>query len=683
MKVFKYIFEHKALTLLVIILLCFQAFLSMIFPFMTSKIINVGIQQKGIENQAPDYISSEHLKAILLLTNDDFVSASYDYDNNDYNINQTGKDNIQKLNEIIQNPIIYVNSDTYNNLVDKSQVRQSYEQFISQQNKDTLKQKAYQASYKEQENLGYDMQAKQMNYLYINCALMLLLTLLTALIVFVQNCTANAVSQCIALDKRKQLFESVMSFNNDQINKFSESSLITRATNDINLIQGSAMLVIQGVLYAPIIVGVGIYFTIQTAPSLFWIIGLSIILVCIAVVFLIKWTIPIFSKMQRLIDKVNLISREILSGLYVTRAFNRQKHEEKRFNKASHDLYKVQLFTGRLTATITPLLTLGYNAISILVLLVGGLYVNTGSLQVGDLIAFTSYSLMVVSAFVNIGMFIGTLPRVSVAVQRIENVIGSGNVEKVYEKVKDNSYKPQEIVFNNVCFSYEKNKNYAVKGLSFTLKPGSTNGIVGTVGSGKSTIVRLLMRLNEVDQGSIMFNGKDSKEYRIVDYRTNFGYAPQKSFLFSGTVESNVGYGTDSEHLEHYIKVAQADKFVEQSKDGLQRKISQDSTNISGGQRQRLSIARALATDAPVLVFDDCFSALDFTTEQKLRNELHESFKDNTKVIVSSRLASVKDADNIIVLENGEIVGQGTHDELMKSCAEYINIAKAQLGDNN
>ena len=393
---------------------------------------------------------------------------------------------------------------------------------------------------------------------------------------------------------------------------------------------------------------------------------------------------PIFMRMQSLIDNVNLKTRELLSGLYVSRAFNRADYDIDKSHKANESLYKNQLFLGRIMAFIAPLLGLGASGISVLVLLIGGYYISFGSLQVGDLVAFISYSTMVITAFTSLGLFLGSIPRATVAVNRIEEIIKTDTKIK-YDNSDKKKMQVKDIVFKDVSFSYTNSKTCAVENLNFSISPNTTTGIIGTTGSGKSTIIKLILRFQDPSGGKIIFGDKDIKDLDIQNYRSLFAYAPQQSFLFSGTVKSNVGYGkhtddknSDSDYLLEKLNNAQAGDFIKNSED-LDREISQDSTNISGGQRQRLSIARALATDAEILLLDDCFTALDYKVESKLRKTLKNTKDKNTKIIVSSRISSIIDADQIIVLENGKIAGIGTHDTLMSTCGEYIKIAKSQL----
>lgn len=663
-------------------------------PYVSSKVIDVGLQQGGLDCAAPNVMSEKTYDTIkLLVGNNTLLKASYDTaDNNTYQLNDYGKQNIEKLDTLISLPLIFAVSDGWDGTLDApdNKIKNEYNEFSKTQDQSIIKQRAIAANRAELESCGVDTGKIQMDYLYAMGALMLGLAILIIVVSFGGGLLRNILTMRISRDKRKQFFTKVMNFSSAEINKFSESSLITRSTNDIQLIQNMAGLTMSTFLNAPISIIVGFYFAWITAPMLSWIVILAAVSVLAAACILVKLTAPVFARMQYLFDKVNLITREMLSGIYVSRAFNRAKHDEKRFDNASVPLYKTQLFTGRLMSVINPMLTLGLNGVTVLVFLIGGWNVNYGNLQVGNILAFTSYAATVVAAFTSLGMFIGSLPRATVAVNRIEEVINTDisiKNEKIENPIKiDESYIPT-IKFDNVSFSYNNTKTYAIENVDFEIKPGSTFGIIGTVGSGKSTILDLLLRLQDTNQGNIFIDGVNIKNVPLYYYRSLFGYAPQQSFLFSGTVESNINYGItddslkkDKEYLKKSIKTAQAENFVFQNnKDGLDREISQDSTNISGGQRQRLSIARALATNCPVLVFDDCFSALDYKVEKNMRQAIRQSAKDKTKVIVTSRLSSILDADQIIVLDEGRMVGRGTHQELLKNCAEYIKIAKSQL----
>lgn len=692
MKVFAYVWKYKFLAFLIAVILLAQTMLGFAIPYVTSDIINVGIQQAGTEYAAPEKISEDTLNFIEQKNNTSLIKESYTKNKgtNTYTLNSTGQQNVKEISEEMTLPLAFYYSNEYQDAksTDATTQQKSYENFQKKYNNKAITQKAINATNQELKNNNVDTGAIQMNYLKDKGWLMIALSFLIVVLTFCSSSLVTLLTSKIGKEKRSEFFSKIMQFSSEEINKFSESSLITRATNDIQFIQNMSALIITTVVNAPLCIIAGFYFAWATAPTLSWILILAALAIFIAASIMVKLCKPIFIRMQWLIDGVNLRTREMLAGLYVSRAFSREKYDNEKFAQASTDLFKNQLFMGRIMAIITPLLGLGASGIAVLVLLVGAYYISLGTLQVGNLVAFTSYASIVIGAFTSLGLFLGSIPRATVAVNRVEEVINAEIKIKNEDDPNQDFDDITTIKFENVSYAYNNSKTNAVEGLNFTIKPGTTTGIVGTTGSGKTTIVKLLMRFQDASSGYIYFGSNNIKNLPLDKYRSLFSYAPQQSFLFSGTVKDNINFGikdpqqkNSEEYLYEKISDAQASDFIK-NQESLNKNISQDSTNISGGQKQRLSIARALAANSPILLFDDCFTALDYKIEKQLRDKIREKTKGKTKIIVSSRLSSILDADQIIVLDEGKMVGCGTHKDLLKSCSEYIKIAKSQL-DNS
>lgn len=687
MKIFSYVWKYKLGAIVITLLLLVQAAISFMLPTCTAKIIDVGIQQKGIEYAVPLRISEEnYMKTIPMTSNNQLIIDSYNKQSSEnfYELNDFGKKNIEALHQVMFEPIAYISNN-------ENVSYDGFQKYCSNNNKNMIKQKAIAATTEEMQANGVDLASVQLDYLISNGAFMILLSFLFVIFSFCGSTLISIISSRIAMAKRSELFEAVMNFTSDDLNHFSESSLITRCTNDIQNIQNMTQLILGIVLYAPVTIIVGSYFAVTTALQLSWIIVAAAIAILLAAVVFRFFIIKYFRLTQKAIDRVNLRTREMLSGVLVSRAFNNAKHDQERFDEASRDLYKYQLITGRVVAVIPPALGLGMNFMSILIVLLGSFFISIGDIQVGSIVAFTTYSAIVVSAFTALGRFIGKLPQATVVCNRVEEVINyksHGDVNS--DAAKNVKHKDFDgvIKLENVSYSYDNSQTFAIKGVDFSIEAGKTVGIVGTVGSGKTTILNLLLRLHSASKGKITLNGQNVGDVSLLDYRALFAYAPQQSFLFSGSVQSNVNYGirdealaNNEDYLKKNIEIAQASDFVynEANPEGLERAISQGSTNISGGQRQRLSIARALASGNPIIVFDDCYSALDYGVERQLRDSIASKFPGRTKVIVSSRISSIMDADQIICMHEGKMAGKGTHEQLMKNCEEYIKIARSQL----
>lgn len=688
MKILLYIKKYKLAAVIIAILLMLQSITSFIVPYISSSIIDVGIQQGGIEYATPVSLSIDTYNNIKKLVNfTPELENSYNYNDDCWTLNEYGEKHKKELEIEIKGPLSYL----YEN--DNKQISDvSFDTYIKNNSDDIIKQKSINATKKEMLKNDVDTTNIQMSYLFYQGMTLLLITIFIILISFSTNALTTIISSKIAKEKRQEVFNSIIRFNSSDINNFNESTLITRCTNDIQNAQAFCTMLLGIILYAPICIIVGMYFTITTAIQLSWILILVSIGIIVSAIVFRNFVIKYFRLTQKLVDKVNANIVEIISGIYVNRTFNKQKFTEEKFDKQSSQLYKYQLITGRVIAVITPILGLGAAFVSIFIIFLGGFYINTGEIQVGQIIAFTSYAGILISAFTDLGRFIGKIPQASVTYSRIESVIN-------YNKNKDNknNHKLQlkevlnadnnVIKLNNVDFGYDNSKNLALNNINLEIKEGETIGIIGSVGSGKSTLLKLIIGFYSPKKGKILLNNTDIKNIELSTYKSLFAYSPQQSFLFSGTVHDNVSYGIKDipeqekkQIIEESIKDSCADDFIfNKNTKGLNKKISQDSSNISGGQRQRLSIARALATNNPIFVFDDSYSSLDYKIEQKLRNTISKKYKNKTKIIVSSRISSIMDADKIIVLDEGKIIGQGKHKDLLSNNEEYIKIAKAQL----
>ena len=497
---------------------------------------------------------------------------------------------------------------------------------------------------------------------------------------------ASRTGAKIARDLRGRFFAKVLSFSAAEVDSFSAASLITRGTNDIQQIQFVTIMLQRVVLYAPILAVGGIFMVVQTNASMGWVVALAVVAVFVVVGALMSLTMPRFKIMQQLVDKLNQVSREILTGLPVIRAFGREEHEQERFAQANAKLMKTQLFTNRAMVMMMPLLMLVMNAVSVAIVWVGGHYVEAGTMQTGDLIAFITYAMLIIMSFLMIGMVATALPRANVAAQRIDEVLSVTPRIDDPQDARDGELAVGEqgvsIEFDDMSFKYNDGSDNVLEHVSFIAEAGKTTAIIGSTGCGKSTVIKLIERFYDVTEGAIKINGIDIRELSQAKLRSLLGYSPQQGYLFGGTVRTTVAFADESmpvDRVQRSIDVAQTREFVDATQDGLDTAISQGGTNVSGGQRQRLSIARALATDAGAYLFDDSFSALDYKTDAQLRAGLAQEMAGKTLLIVAQRIATIMHADKIIVLDEGRIVGSGTHAELLESCEEYRQIALSQL----
>lgn len=712
MRIIAYLKNSLGAVAVIVLLLIVQAFADLSLPHYTSDIVDVGIQQSGIEHAAIDAMSADTFDALCILCDDGEESVLRESyllgDDGLYHLSDGARSEIDRLDEIVRFPLVAVHYADQTGF-DISRIRDAFEagaitdeqiQGQLSQLRDQmgegfdalLSQQAIEAAKAEYESIGYDISSMQIGYLLRVGALMLGLTALGMLAAVGVGFMASRTAAGIGRSLRQRLFERVVSFSDREVQSFSAASLITRGTNDIQQIQMVTVMLLRMVLYAPILAVGGIIMVSTTNAAMSWIIVLAVACLFVVVGVLMVFAMPKFRIMQKLIDRVNLVARELLTGLPVVRAFGRQEYEQRRFDDASRMLYRTQLFTNRVMTFMMPSMMLIMNGISVLIIWIGGSYIDNGTIQTGDMIAFISYSMTIIASFLIIGMISIMLPRADVAAQRVNEVLATA------PSIEDPAH-PRDaelpaaggacVEFVDVSFSYgaadgEDAPEPVLQHVSFTVKPGTVCAIVGSTGSGKSTVIKLIERFYDATAGSVKIDGVDVRDLTQGKLRTAVGYVPQKAFLFSGTIDSNIAYanaGMSDERVAEAARIAQATDFIEAKPDGFESSIAQGGTNVSGGQRQRLCIARAIAADARVLVFDDSFSALDYKTDSRLRLALRQNLGDRTLVIVAQRISTVMDADQIIVLEEGRMVGKGTHSELMESCREYREIAFSQLSE--
>lgn len=712
MRIAKNLAHHKIAVLLIVVLLAVQAFCDLSLPRYTSDIVDVGIQQSGVEHASASQLSARthDLVEMMLPESDEqlFAEAYNETAGGDYTLTEVGYDQREDLDEAMALPLSVVHYADQIPDLDLDQVKAAFDAGLVSKDDvmsmldesreslgdmaDTLiAQQGIAAARAEYEQLGVDMDAMQMDYLYFTGAKMLMLSALGMVVAIAIGFLASRTAAKVGRSLRGRLFDKVVTFSDAEIQSFSAASLITRGTNDVQQVQMVTVMLLRMVLYAPILAIGGIIMIARTNLSMGWIVIVAVLAIALILVVLIKVAMPKFKIMQKLIDRVNLVSREMLMGLSVVRAFNREQHEEERFDEASTRLMKTQLFTNRVMTFMMPLMMLIMNLVSVGIVWFGGHAIDTGTLQTGDLIAFITYSMVIIMGFLMIGMLSIMLPRADVAAQRIEEVLecepsicDPAPADSRDAELSASCAPGAEVAFHDVCFRYSDSAENVLDHVDFTCKPGKTTAIIGSTGSGKSTIVKLVLRFYDVSQGSVTIDGVDVRDVSQHALRRQLGYVPQKAFLFSGTISSNIAYGAegaDDERIRRAADIAQASEFIGEKPEGFESPIAQGGTNVSGGQRQRLAIARALATDARVFLFDDSFSALDYKTDAALRHELGARLGGKTVIIVAQRISTVLSADQIVVLDEGRVVGKGTHAELMDGCEEYREIAMSQLSE--
>ena len=706
-KVLKNLKESWISVITIVLLLIVQAAGDLTLPDYTSKIVNVGIQNGGIENVAPEVIRKTEMDNMLIFTEeDDKILSSYEEISKD-NLDSNEYEKLVKKYPVLENESLYrikkissSEQDELDSLMAKplmmlsvtkqmpkeqlDQMLETVNQKIDDMQESILEQAAIQEVKNEYKAIGMNTDSIQNQYIIMAGLKMLGISLIIMISAISIMCLSARVAARLAKTLREKVFKKVLRFSNKEFSEYSTASLITRSTNDIQQIQGLIAILFRVLVYAPII-GIGGFLRVlnQSDNSMAWIIGVAIIAILFVVATLFIIAMPRFKKLQQLIDKLNLVAREILTGLPVIRAFNTEKKEEKRFDKANMDLTKTNLFVNRAMSFMMPTLMLIMNGISLLIVWVGAHGIDNGTMQVGNMMAFIQYTMQIVMSFLMISMVSIMLPRASVSANRINEIIETDEaIKDSKEPKKLNPNKKGLVEFKNVSFRYPDSDEEVLSDISFTAEPGKTTAIIGSTGSGKSTIVNLIPRFYDITSGNLLIDGVDIKDISNKDLRKIIGFVPQKGILFSGTIESNIKYGNPNmpdEQMIEAAQIAQATEFIESKPEKYQEPIAQGGSNVSGGQKQRLSIARAIAIDPEILVFDDSFSALDFKTDSILRAELAKKTQDKTVIIVAQRINTILNADQIIVLEDGKVVGKGTHEELIKTNETYKQIALSQL----
>ena len=730
-KLFKFLKPYAAAVAAIICILVVQAYCDLSLPTYTSDIVNVGIQQGGIDEALPDTISKKDLNHLLLLVPSDrqkIVKNAYTESVEKYDYNGTvmelkasvkeDKKKVDRLSEILGKPMLMAagfdsGSDMTKKIeeqmrtqmsgipnVDKMDIYDMLE-FMGAEGRNALigqmdqQMDSMQDSIIAQAAAGYikdaythigiDTDQIETTYILRTGAKMLALAFLGMAASILVGLLASRVGAGVGRRLRENVFRKVVGFSNAEFDKFSTASLITRSTNDIQQIQLLLVMILRMVLYAPIMAIGGIWKVFHTNVGMSWIIGLAVAVIIVIVGFLFLVVMPKFKLIQNQVDKLNLVSREILTGLSVIRAFGTQKYEEERFDDANKALTKTNLFVNRAMTFMMPLMMFVMNSIAVLIVWVGGHSINDGAMQVGDMMAFIQYTMQIIMAFLMICMISVMLPRAAVSAGRVDEVLTS---ETMIHDPKNPSHIPEEgkgkIVFDHVSFRYPGAEEDVLHDISFTAEPGKTTAFIGSTGCGKSTLVNLIPRFYDVTDGKITIDGKDIRNVSQHELREKLGYVPQKAVLFSGDIASNILYGNpdgSEAEMTEAATIAQATEFIEQKKKKYKSTISQGGSNVSGGQKQRLSIARAIAKHPDIYIFDDSFSALDYKTDATLRAKLKEKTSESTVMIVAQRISTILHADQIIVLDDGQIVGKGTHKELLKTCEAYYQIASSQLSE--
>ncbi|MGD0707026.1 MAG: ABC transporter ATP-binding protein [Anaerolineaceae bacterium] len=741
LRLLKYLKPYLLLILLAIALLFVQANADLALPDYMSQIVNTGIQQGGIENAVPVAIRQNEMnKLAIFMSSDDKTMVLNDYTlitngSTDYNkyvtiypdlanepiyvLNSVSSTESDKLNPVMGKALLAVTAinqmltnptqaaamaqglgvnlsqippgtDVFSLLAKLpptilSKITSSIDQKFSTLSDSMVTQSAVAPIKAEYQALGMDTGTLQTNYIIRIGFLMLLVTLLSVTCTVIVGFLGARTGSGMARDLRRNVFKKVESFSSTEFDRFSTASLITRSTNDVTQIQMVVIMMLRMVIYAPIIGVGGVIRALAKSTSMWWIIALAVIVLLGLILTVFSISLPKFKSMQGLIDRLNLVTRENLSGMMVIRAFNMQPFEEKRFDKANKDLTNTTLFVNRIMVIMMPMMMLIMNGLSLLIIWVGAHQVAQSNMQVGDMLAFMQYAMQIVFAFLMMSIMFILLPRASVSADRIADVLDTEPVIKDSASPRQFSEPFKGVIeFRDVNFRYPAAEADVLHNISFTAMPGQTTAFLGTTGSGKSTIVSLIPRFYEVTGGAIYIDGVDIREVTQHDLREKIGFVPQKSSLFSGTIESNLLYADENasqETLELATEIAQATEFISEKPEGMQDEIAQGGMNVSGGQKQRLAIARALVKKAPIYVFDDSFSALDFKTDAALRRALKEHTGSSTVLIVTQRISTVKNAEQIIVLDEGNIVGKGTHQYLMQNCSVYKEIALSQLNE--
>ena len=705
MKLLKYLKGFKIAILSLVVVLGVRVVAELALPTYTSNIVDTGIQQSGIEDAVPSKISEKSLNTLELFMSDDEikqVSENYTKDGDTYILNNVSDETRMKLNNIFKETMTVVLGAKSNN-TDLNQVAQGVQAGVV--SKDTLtdqrkkaiselgnsadmmtKQGGISFVKEEYKQVGINTNEIRTNYLKEVGFMMIIVTLISGIASVISNFIASRVSAKVAYNLREKLYNKVLSFSKEDVDKFSTASLITRSTNDIQQIQNALNMFLFIAFFAPMMAMWGIYKVTQTDTGMTWIIALGVGILALVLGVITFLVMPKFKIMQKLIDKVNLVTRELLTGISVIRVFGREKHEEKRFDKENVILRDNQLFVNRTMSALMPMIMLIMNGISLLILWIGGKNIDAGSIQVGDMMAFITYTMQIVMSFLFFTFLMMQLPRAEVAAGRINEVLEAPVTVVDGNDLQDDKIKDVKgtLKFENVSFTFDGADSPVLSNISFEAEAGKTTAIIGSTGSGKSTLLHLIPRYFDATEGQITIDGTNIKDISLGKLRDMLGFVPQKGVLFSGTIASNIKFGDENisdEDMYKAAEIAQALELIEGKEDKFDSEISQGGSNVSGGQKQRLSIARALAKNPKILLFDDSFSALDYKTDVKLRKTLREKMQDTTTIIVAQRIATILNADKIIVMNEGKVVGIGKHQELLKTCPTYLEIAESQLSE--
>ena len=705
MKLLKYLKGFKIAILSLVVVLGVRVVAELALPTYTSNIVDTGIQQSGIEDAVPSKISEKSLNTLELFMSDDEikqVTENYTKVGDTYILNNVSDETRMKLNNIFKETMTVVLGAKSDN-IDLNQVAQGVQAGIV--SKDTLtdqrkkaisdlgnsadmmtKQGGISFVKEEYKQVGINTNEIRTNYLKEVGLMMIIVTLISGIASVISNFISSRVSAKVAYNLREKLYNKVLSFSKEDVDKFSTASLITRSTNDIQQIQNALNMFLFIAFFAPMMAMWGIYKVTQTDTGMTWIIALGVGILALVLAVITFLVMPKFKIMQKLVDKVNLVTRELLTGISVIRVFGREKHEEKRFDKENVILRDNQLFVNRTMSALMPMIMLIMNGISLLIIWIGGKNIDAGSIQVGDMMAFITYTMQIVMSFLFFTFLMMQLPRAEVAAGRINEVLEAPVTVVDGNDLQDDKIKDVKgtLKFENVSFTFDGADSPVLSNISFEAEAGKTTAIIGSTGSGKSTLLHLIPRYIDATEGQITIDGTNIKDISLSKLRDMLGFVPQKGVLFSGTIASNIKFGDENisdEDMYKAAEIAQALEFIEGKEDKFDSEISQGGSNVSGGQKQRLSIARALAKNPKILLFDDSFSALDYKTDVKLRKSLREKMQDTTTIIVAQRIATILNADKIIVMNEGKVVGIGKHHELLNTCPTYLEIAESQLSE--
>ena len=706
MKLIKYLKGFLVPMIFLVAILGVRVVAELALPTYTSNIVDKGIQQSGIQDAVPEKISEKSFRELQLFMTDDEikkVTAKYTKDGDVYKLDNINDQERSELNVIFKNAMTVVSGAKSENL-DLDKVAEGVklglvkkDSLIEQKNKsisdlgssaDMITKQAGVRYVKEEyrNNVGIDTNEIRKNYLKEVGIMMIIVTFISGIGSVISNFIASRISSKIAYNLREKLYNKVLSFSKQDIDKFSTASLITRSTNDIQQIQNALNMMLFIAIYAPMMAVYGVYKVTQTDTGMTWIIALGVGILGLTLGIISFLVMPKFKIMQKLIDRVNLVTREALTGISVIRVFGREKYEEERFDKENTVLKNEQLFINRTLSALMPMIMLIMNGIALLIIWVGGKNIDAGSIQVGDMMAFITYTMQIVMSFLFFTFLMMQLPRAEVAAGRINEVLET-EVTVVDSKNIDDS-KLQDVKgtlkFDNVSFTFDGADSPVLSNISFEAEAGKTTAIIGSTGSGKSTLLHLIPRYFDASEGEISIDGVNIRDISLSKLRDTLGFVPQKGVLFSGNIKSNIKFADENitdEQMKKAAKIAQALDFINEKEDKFNSEISQGGSNVSGGQKQRLSIARALAKNPKILLFDDSFSALDYKTDVKLRKTLREEMSGVTTIIVAQRIATILNADKIIVMNEGKIVGVGKHQELLETCPTYLEIAESQLSE--